>query len=46
MYYANSFLTQLSPNKAKKVHYAPQENAFQLSGRHSCLKSCATFAPH
>lgn len=29
MYYANSFLTQLLPNKAKKVRYAPQQNPFQ-----------------
>ena len=34
MYYANSFLTQLSPNKAKKVRYAPPENASQIPERH------------
>ena len=26
MYYANSFLIQLLPNKAKKVRYAPQKS--------------------
>lgn len=32
MYYANSFLNQLLPNKAKKVRYAPPANASQISG--------------
>ena len=34
MYYANSFLTQLLPNKAKKVRYAPPANASQISEGH------------
>lgn len=31
MYYANSFLTQLLPNKAKKVRYAPQKTPLRVS---------------
>lgn len=34
MYYANSFLNQLLPNKAKKVRYAPPANASQISEGH------------
>lgn len=31
MYYANSFLTQLLPNKAKKVRYAPLKSAIEFT---------------
>ena len=34
MCYANYFLTQLLPNKAKKVRYAPPANASQISEGH------------
>ena len=33
MYYANSFLIQLLPNKAKKVRYAPQKTPFSNAER-------------
>lgn len=31
MYYANSFLNQLLPNKAKKVRYAPLQSATEFA---------------
>ncbi len=38
MYYANSFLTQLLPNKAKKVRYAPQEMPLEILQGHLLYK--------